>query len=543
MAPLTPPATAVGDGATHRADDRSDAPGVMDLYRQLLGALATVVDQPRRALVLEAAFLVVYVVLRGMDADRTAMGAWTVGLAAMALVAPFSALTVVAGVAPFSEWLLLDRDTGLKVVIVALIGVGGLIRYLGETPRPRLGRLTVAAGLLWLGVALSVAMSAARFGPPFGERALVVMLAGIGGALPLLGVAVLAGRRGLARPAVVATGAIVSAAVVSLLDYVADTSIRASVFDWMLRAPLPGNRLTGVIPAPNAVAGLLSAGIAVLGAVAIFGGVGHGGRDRLLRVVAAALAVALGIGVLLTFSRSGLVSLAILVVLWAAWWRPRAGLAVLALGAVLAVVAVPLYLQVRAGAIGAGAVILDGGLLTQADLERLGAWAASLRMIAERPLLGHGFLAFRELHEQYGSPNITAPHNELLRLAAESGLVVAVLFGVVMATIAVRLWRSRILPGLAGVGALTALLVAGAYNNPFLYVQITVPVFTIVGVGLGLAERAARREAEAAGEGPRDPAPSEPGGVRASVGEPRAAPGRHPGDRADPAIRGRTGPG
>jgi O-antigen ligase len=171
-------------------------------------------------------------------------------------------------------------------------------------------------------------------------------------------------------------------------------------------------------------------------------------------------------------------------VLYAIWWQRRFGLLLLLLLLAIAVVAIPAYLQVRAGAVGAGASSPDVWLLSQSDQERLGAWGAAWRMWLDSPLIGSGTLAFKQLHAAYGSVSITAPHNEFLRLMAETGLLVAAAFVALFLAIGRQLWRARVPTALGSLGALVAFLAAGAFNNPLLYVQVVIPMFTIIGTGL-----------------------------------------------------------
>lgn len=456
------------------------APGVLDLYRAIFGTVRASLDVSRRrrlAIAVEITMVAAYVVLRTADAGRPALFAWTAALIVVALVSPATALVPFVAVAPYSEWLLLDRDTGLKLAIIPFLALGVAGRLLLVRPAwpPPLGWLTLA---LWAGSGASVIHSFIRFGTDFGQRSIAVWAAGIGGGLVVFATAWWAARGGSLRPLFAAAATIAVAGAVSLLDHVADAAVRRSVLAWMLRPTHDEVRLAGIIPAPNAVAGLLLAGTAVLVAVLIFS------RDPRRVVLLPAIAM-LGIAVLLTFSRSGIFGAVLIGVAYAAWWRPRAGLIAAVVIVGLSIVIVPLYLNLRAGAVGSGAILLEGSLLSGSDMERLNAWASAVRMWLDAPLTGVGFLGFKELHAAYGSPTISAPHNELLRVLVEAGLVVAVAFAWWAIAVVTRLWRKRSVVGIAGVGAFLALVSAASYNNPLLYIQVVAVVMTIVGAAVG----------------------------------------------------------
>jgi O-antigen ligase len=142
-------------------------------------------------------------------------------------------------------------------------------------------------------------------------------------------------------------------------------------------------------------------------------------------------------------------------------------------------------------------------LITQGDKPRVQAWGGALRMFRASPFIGGGYGMFMFQHERYGEPLIDAPHNEILRLFAEDGALVGMIglaFGVTSLAV---LSRGR--TWLAG-GLFTSFVswcVMINFNNPFSYMQVTVPVFIALGSGLGLAWAAARATA-VVGEG--DPA-------------------------------------
>jgi hypothetical protein len=453
-------------------------PGVVDLYRELWLAARAAATRYQLALVVELALIVLYVAIRTLDAPDTLLAGWTIGLGLIALIAPGSGLAVIVAVAPFTEWLLVDRDLGLKPLVMPVLAVGVAARVLLTRRRERPGLVVGLSLLLLVGTMLAVGRALQLNGGEFASEAFVRWLSGFGAGLIALLVAIWVGRQGNVRPLVIAVGAIVVAAALSLIDFVAVSSVRESPLGWLLRPTNDLVRLTGIIPAPNAVAALFGAGLAVLVAAVLFAV----DRRRWILLVPAALLV---VAIVLTYSRSGIVAFCVLAFTFA--WRHgrRAGIAVTVALAIGLVVGVPAYLQWRAGAVGSGATIVAASVLTAADLERLGAWRSAVLMWLDQPLLGVGAEGFRVLHSLYGSERITAPHNELLRLLVEGGPILAAIGLAWGAAVIRRLWIGRDAIATGALGAFAALLVGAAYNNPFLYVQVVVVVLAIVGIGLG----------------------------------------------------------
>ena len=124
------------------------------------------------------------------------------------------------------------------------------------------------------------------------------------------------------------------------------------------------------------------------------------------------------------------------------------------------------------------------------DEFRFRAWGAALRMVEDKPLIGQGYLAYKELAETFGDPVLGSPHNEWLRIFAEEGVIVGLVAIAFLVATAVTLAR---VPGWLGTGILAGFLgyvIAASFNNPLLFVRVSAVAFGIVGVGLALAERA-----------------------------------------------------
>jgi O-antigen ligase len=111
-------------------------------------------------------------------------------------------------------------------------------------------------------------------------------------------------------------------------------------------------------------------------------------------------------------------------------------------------------------------------------------------MFLDQPIVGQGYRAYRQLSVAFGDPDLNAPHNEWLRFFAEGGLFVGLAgAGFALAT-SLSLMRR---PGWLETGILASFLafcLASAFNNPFLFNQVTIPAMILAGTGTALAYRA-----------------------------------------------------
>jgi hypothetical protein len=415
-----------------------------------------------------------YAALRVLAAPDLIVDVWIGAAVVATLVWPLAGLTVLAAIGPFTEALTSDgRITAVPYLLVA-IGLSVVARVGVARPLPRPPFPVVAAIVILAGTALSVVHSWITFGSELGRQALELWVPSLGGAMTVLIAAAFLASRGETRPFVVAAASTSIAAALAVLDLLSRGAVDSSPLGWLLRGFDP-NRLVGIIPAPNAAAAIFVVALAVCLAGAAFV------HDRRVRVLAA---VGTGIGLLavgLTYSRSGLLAVGVVVALiaWARWRR------------------VGLVVAVACLVVGVGLSLLVG-LLREVpavyDLDRLSAWEASIRMWQAHLVFGSGFRSFEWVHAVFGSPVLDAPHNEWLRLLAEEGTFVG-LAGIAFAILTpiVLMRRAGVL--FAGAGAAAAgLFVMAFFNNPFLYTQVNVPAFVIIGTGLGLAVRRGRKD-------------------------------------------------
>ncbi|MBA3778632.1 MAG: O-antigen ligase family protein [Chloroflexi bacterium] len=437
------------------------------------------------AIWVEVALVGSYLLIRTAHLPRSYLIAWAIMAGVVGLVAPASGLVGLVAIAPFTEPLSFSRELGLKPVLILPITAGVLLRqlssWIGIQRVPRLQAPLVLAALLALGAALGVLTTFNNLGPKLGGQAAQLWLPGIGGGVLILLAAYWAGRNGWTRPFWVAVGAATIGGVLSLIEFVDRPLIRNSPIAWMLRGEFDPSRITGIIPSPNGVAALMILPAGVLIAVVLFA------RSRAAKLLAGLLTMPLIVALFLTLSRAPMLGLGAIAVIFALRFSRALGLALVVLGLVAAAVLLPPYLRERAET--TNIPVTDNRYLVASDDLRLQAWASSLYMWREEPLIGHGFQSYRELHGYFGDPILRAPHNEWLRFFAEGGLLSGVTALLFVAFTAARLASSRSLVATGALGAFIGWVLAASFNNPLLYVQVNAIVFTIVGIGLAAAGR------------------------------------------------------
>jgi len=188
-----------------------------------------------------------------------------------------------------------------------------------------------------------------------------------------------------------------------------------------------------------------------------------------------------------------------------AWLGLGVGLMVLALGgrtlrrAALAVVVL--------GMLAAGFFLVTSGRLKEpswlADIgawDRWVVWQAAIRMIMDRPVLGHGLNTFMSLYLDYWVGGERAPryaHNCFLQVAAETGLVGLLLF-VGLLWLMCRRWivSVRHLPARDGLllwgllAGLLAFIAQSAVDTNFYALRQAALFWTLSGLATGLATAA-----------------------------------------------------
>lgn len=455
--------------------------GILDLYRAAWQSARDMLVRYRVAVVVELVLIAAWFILRtASSVESRPYLVWTIVAAGVAVISPTSGLVILASAAPFFEPVTLTRALGMRHILVAALGISVLLRLvLGGWRRmpwspPLL--LGIAIGVL---TALGVVNTFRRFDQDWAMHAAGTWLASVGGAMIILVVAAWVARNGTWRPLVAAVIAAVVAGGLSLADHFAPGAISNGPLAWVGFWKDFNGRLGGVIPSPNAMAALLIVPTAVLVFWAVLG------RGNVLtRVVALVVAVPMVGALYVTYSRAALLALFVIAVILT--WRIRRalGVAVLAVGIVGGIILLPGYLQLRSQSAIEGTV-QPGSILVASDELRFRAWGAAIGMWQNQPIVGQGFLAYKQLGDQYGDAVLGSPHNEWLRLFAEEGTTGGI---VGLAFLVTTLWwlsrrREAIFGGILA-GAAGYFLMA-SFNNPLLFVQVSAVVFAAIGYGLG----------------------------------------------------------
>jgi O-antigen ligase len=252
-------------------------------------------------------------------------------------------------------------------------------------------------------------------------------------------------------------------------------------------------RLRSIYGSPNNVALYLGRIVPLLVAMLLLGQA----ADPRRRWAYAAALLPVGLALLLTFSRGGLllgVPAGLLLVGWV-WLRRRGwspwpwivGLGALATAAFLAAQRVPQL---------AGRLDLS----SETGVFRINLWRSSLEMIREHPLFGVGldnFLyAYRGryiLDAAWQEPNLNHPHNLFLDLATRIGLLGLAAGLWLFWEAGHTLWRvlqqvpGRWLPVAAGFsGALASTLAHGLVDHSFFLVDLAFSFFLLIGTAVWL---------------------------------------------------------
>ncbi len=425
-----------------------------------------------------------FVIRSATPADGPLYAAWAVVVAGVTILSPLSGLVVLAGTAPFDEPFTITKLLGPRMLLVFVLATSVAVRVLFRPRSMPWSWPVILAGALAVGTLGSLAIGYRQFGRAFTADSLEFWVSGVGGGLLVLLAATWIARDGELRPFVVAIAATVVAAAVTLAEYLAPEAMAGGPLLWMLHAKDFGARISGVIPSPNGVAALVLPPAMVLAAALLLAP----RWSPRLRALAALGLVPIVPLLYFTYSRTVFVAAFGFVVVAA--WRIRRwlGVAVLVVGIVVGALALPSYLELRASEVGGGSE-RTGAILVASDVQRFTAWEASIRMFADRPATGWGFRSYRVIGDRYGDLVLNSPHNEWLRFFAEQGIAGGL---VGLAFVLAGLGRLARVPGWLGTGVLAAFLsyvIAASFNNPFLFIQVSIVVFTIVGTGLAWGRR------------------------------------------------------
>lgn len=460
---------------------QAPAASAADLYRSAWSSARDIVRRRHLDLIAEGGLILAYFLLRTVGAGPLALAWWVVAAIGLALVSPVAGLVVLAAIAPFDEPLGLSRALGFKHLLLLAIAASVGARILPR-PRsfPRSVPLLLAAGLA-IGTLAGVALGYRKFGSTIGWENFQYWLAGMGGGLIVLLAAAWVARRNEPRPFIVAVVAAAIGGYVSLVDWLRPALIRDGPLDWLVSANRFDLRLTGIIASPNAVAAAIVVPTAFLAVQAVLG------REPRTRILAGLATLPLLGTLWFTYSRAALLAVFAIAVICA--WRIRRplGAGLLAVGLVVGILVAPGYLAARHDAVGGEGTVTPGSLLVASDQMRFRAWGATVAMAADSPLYGHGFRSFKRLGPRYGEPVLGSPHNEWLRPFAEEGVFVGLIGLGFLASTLVVLARQRGVFFTAVLAGFAGWAIMATFNNPFLFIQVNVVVFTVLGTALAMA--------------------------------------------------------
>ena len=243
-------------------------------------------------------------------------------------------------------------------------------------------------------------------------------------------------------------------------------------------------RIAGALEGPNQLAGYLDVGLPVLVARALV----H--RDRTLVLVVALAAIT----DVLTISRSGIVGVALGVVVVLLVLRPLGGAAWRFAGVVAFVVAAGVALALRAG-VPAGYFSLDQAPQAADHLaNRSQLWHAAVELWRTSPVVGVGAGNYELDLAQAGLPNVRTHANSIyLQSLAETGILGLLatlgMFAVTIVTLGRSAVRRPLVVG--ALGATVALAAHQTFDDLFFFPKVATAYWLVVGVAV--AEIAARR--------------------------------------------------
>jgi O-antigen ligase len=396
----------------------------------------------------------------------------------LAVLAPSAGLVALAFVLPLAEPEVLSPP-GIVAMLVGATGIGILIRVPFQRPAIRVspGILLVAGYLLLAAVSLVPAIT----GYPIHEVTsatleFIHLASGIGVFL----VAVYLLRTVPSWPILAITGAMaVLAAVVAIADFAGVSPVLGLVGG--LVPPSEESRAVGLFSNSNYF-GFFSAQVLIL-LVATLSVVRPAGRI----LVGIAIAT-VTMGLVLTFSRGGLLGAGTGLLVLLALRRPRAALILLGVAVVAVVVLYPVFLALRLD-VSAGSTDLAAYIDQQrSEHWREQALGAGIQMFLSAPIFGLGFGMFQFLSPPYiGYSPATYSHDQWLDLVAEQGLVGLGFMIAILTSTTVALRRSTHPLRYGALAMLAAYAVESLFINSLTSIQISGPIFLVLALVLARA--------------------------------------------------------
>ena len=368
------------------------------------------------------------------------------------LLSPISGLIAVAFMAPFPRPLEIPTP-GLYVAILGAIFMGTVLRLPIDRPRLRWPTLEVSLIGAFLVYVTANFVGGRLFGLASARGSSIASLYSqmLTGILTFIAAnLVLRGR----SPYPVLAALLLSALLASAMALAQYVGAELLFGDLMGGGELQGrtavDRATGPFLDPNYFGAYLAAATTLGVACAVIA------HSRALKIVTMALSAFVGVALVLTLSRGALVALAAGLVTVAFTRGRRAGFLTLAAMLLAALVAWPLFADVRYAA---NPDIAAAGLGSQLESSgRTGAWLGGLEVFLSSPVFGVGFGRTVDL----ASSGITS-HNWYVGLLAETGITGLVLWALFIAASVLALRNRPPTARTLGYSVLAAWMVASVF--------------------------------------------------------------------------------
>ncbi len=399
-------------------------------------------------------------ILAGMAADFAPLTVVGASMAVLAgLVSPSIGLATLAFMTPLQPPALLS-PFGFHTVLVVAILLGCVYRLPVDRPRLRMG----APAFLLLGWLLYVTLQLIS-DVILGNRDLQgAFVAGqfkqvLTGAGAVAAACLVLSQR---RPYPFLVAGLASAVLAAILAIATFAGLDAgSPLDRLVAQSIVGLRASGPFGNSNYFGLFEATAITAAAGWAIWT------RSRWARSLLIAACAVLGVALALSFSRGALIALAAGVVSLAFLRNRLLGAAILGMAIVAVVAWYPTFQELRLG-ITFGSVGGDAYIaLDQSDFERVQAGLAGLQLVASSPLFGVGFGHYHFLSAPIvGDQAVTFSHNWYLQVLAEQGAVGAVLWVLLLLATVVRLRSRPRFPRLVGLAVFVVYVVGSLFAEP-----------------------------------------------------------------------------
>lgn len=262
---------------------------------------------------------------------------------------------------------------------------------------------------------------------------------------------------------------------------VPDNQTNAGLLAGLIAQTDDATRAVGPFGNPNYFGHFLAAAIAL--AIAWAAVARESGRRWAL------VAVAFFVGYALTLSLSrGAIAALLAGILGLAFSRSRAlGVAVIVVGLAAVLIVYPVFIQWRLESLNGYAPSSAYQALQASDSSRLDAVLAGPQLFLTAPLFGIGFGQYSELSSQFTSLHFAiGSHNWYMSVLAEQGLVGAILWLLLVATVAYKLWSRPPAARWVGIAVLGVFTVGSAFaTQPVSFQTAVLPVIVIVAALVG----------------------------------------------------------